>query len=584
MWRRDLPLLAVVVVAAVAGAGIGAAAMGGLDRISQTYDGLFHLNAAAWILDTGDASSFHLYQITHPGDGNEFYPAAWHALVAGIVQLSGCGIPTATNVAWIATSSAIWTPGVAALAAQLAPAARGRLAAAAAAVLSVGATGFPLLLLAWGTLYPTGLAYTLLPTGLILTVRLCRWVLGRTRHRLPVRISSLMLAVSWLLGAAFAHPRSMFSLLVIAVPLLVVTAATAVSRLWTHRGLRRRIVIMLGSVAALVVGVGTVGVIYVYRAFNVAARPISDHLNGGPATARQGPLPALLQGVGLAPLDPRVDTVVLAPAIGIAALAAVGAVFAARRRGQRWLLAAWLVSLLLWVLASGSNSDLAKVLTGVWYKDKFRLFPLIALTALLLATLTITVFADAVLRRTRTPERRRTVLVAVVVATAVIATAGAQLPSTSSSVAAVFRLPNSTKSGALLDRDEYRLLARLDRTVPAGDIVVGDPWDGSALSWAIGSRRSLFPHLAGVWSPDAVTIAQRLDQAAVDPEVCAAVNRLDAHWVVHDPELLWGQPAEAQFWAGIDRAVATPGLLTEVDAEGSSRLYRVSICDAPNAG
>jgi hypothetical protein len=107
--------------------------------------------------------------------------------------------------------------------------------------------------------------------------------------------------------------------------------------------------------------------------------------------------------------------------------------------------------------------------------------------------------------------------------------------------------------------------------------VAGDPWDGSTLSWALGDRRSLFPHLAGEWSPDQLLVASALQTVRTDPVVCAAVQRLGIRYVVEDPELLWGRPADAAPFVGFHLAVQQH-VLIPVARIGSAGLYRIPDC------
>src|SRR5690606_16511224 len=144
-------------------------AMGSLDALSQSYDGVFHLNAVAYLLDTGDASSFHLYRMTHPGDDVEFYPAAWHATVALVVQLTGASVPGASNAVWTGVAALVWVPGAALATSCIL---RKRAAGAIGALLASAFAAFPMLLLSWGTLYPTGLAYAGIPFGIAVLVAL----------------------------------------------------------------------------------------------------------------------------------------------------------------------------------------------------------------------------------------------------------------------------------------------------------------------------------------------------------------------------------------------------------------------------
>jgi hypothetical protein len=574
-WTRGDVVVSIVVGAAAVVAGVlVVAGFGSWDRISETYDGVFHLNAIAWIQSTGDASSFDLYRMTHPGTDNEFYPAAWHALVASTVQLTGASIPVATNAVWIAMQSLVWMPGIALLASVIAPARWRSLAAAVAAIAAIGFVGFPALLLAWGTLYPTALAYALLPVGLAFTVRLLRWLIAAPLdRRLPFPWIAVTAFAVWIVASAFAHPRSLFGWVVLAAPLVVIEGCRTIARIWRRPRARRPLVIVLASIAAALLGVVLVGGIYVYKTFDLAHRPIADHLNGGPATASQGILASLGQAIGLNPPEPNLPGQLPVSWL-LAALVVIGVVVAALRPRTRWIVIAWLLAIAFYVLAAGTNADIAKVLTGVWYKDKFRLFALLPVVQVpFVALLVVEVARRARGRVGVIVTSTAVVLVAAAVVTSNAVTAG---PATISSA---FRLPAHDKQGRLLDADEETLLKRLPTLVPAGQIVAGDPWDGSTLSWALGHRQSLFPHLAGEWSPDELLVAGALDTIRVDPNVCAAVQRLGIHWVVEDPQLLWGAPVDAAPYAGFHRAVQA-GVLIPVARVGSAGLYRIPDCTA----
>jgi hypothetical protein len=146
-----------------------------------------------------------------------------------------------------------------------------------------------------------------------------------------------------------------------------------------------------------------------------------------------------------------------------------------------------------------------------------------------------------------------------------------------SQVARTFALPSTDKGGLLLDADEVRLLREVSTVVPAGQRILGDPWDGSALVWVFGGREPVFPHLTGTWGPDRDVVATRLGEAGSAPEVCAALDRLRVRYVVADPEKLWGGDPQAAYFSGIDGAVQS-GVLVPVRSEGSAALYRIDAC------
>src|SRR5690606_4442883 len=136
---------------------------------------------------------------------------------------------------------------------------------------------------------------------------------------------------------------------------------------------------LVGSVAA---------VLLVFRYFDVAARPVSDRLNGGPATAHQGFGETLLLAISGAPIVSPFETPT-APAILLSLAIAGGLAAVVIVRREWWILAAVVAVVLLYAAAAGSNSDFAKILTGLWYKDKYRLISLLPVLAVPLVAVAV---------------------------------------------------------------------------------------------------------------------------------------------------------------------------------------------------
>lgn len=551
------------------------------DLISQTYDAVFHLNAAAAIQQNGDASSFNLYAINHTKENSEFYPAAWHSLVAAVSSLTGSGIPIATNAAWIAVAATVWPLGCAWLAVVLfGERYSAVLLATSAALLSSAFAAFPYLLLDWGTLYPTFVAYCILPVGLGLLALALPWSSARSvgswrpwAIRAPWRVWLLLAA--WLLAAAFAHPRSIISWVLIGTPLVL---TWIVSGLWrmSRDPLRRRFALTIAGALGGIILVGSISAtLLVFRYYNVSERPIADHLNGGPATATQDSWQSLLQALGSAPIVTPSKEALPVPLL-LAAVVLVAVVITLFTPGLRWLGVAYLLVVLLYCLAAGTNSDFAKVATGLWYKDKYRLMAILPILAVPM-TAALGAAALAAAQRWRSSVAVR--VVAALIGATVLASAwfGSTLAGMQGSIGQVFRDPDSEKDGALLDKDQLLLLERLPEEVPADAVIAGNPWNGSGMSWAIGSRESLFPHVAGVWDHDRRVVAKRLDKIESNPAVCAALDALGVEWVLADSEVFGNGDPSAELFRGIDRAVAS-GVLTEVDREGSAALYRIDEC------
>lgn len=572
-WR-SLSLLGAAALSSIACGALLLAGIGDPENISLSYDAVFHLSASAAVLETGDASSLSLYEVSNPGTAaSDFYPAAWHSLVALIAASAGVGIPVATNAAVVAVAVAAWIPGVVFLTDALFPRHRRRtLLLVAAAVLASCFAAFPYLLVDWGTLYPTYLAYALLPAGLGLLVLILR---GERRL-----LTGGLLAV-WLLAEVFAHPRSLPTYAVLATPLLVTAVTVALVRMHRNEETRRRarlsaVTLVAGAVIALPLALLTL-----FSLFDTPGRPISDRLNGGPARANQAALDALGQAVGLGPVVSPSETAV-PPSVLLAAAVLLGVVLCLRHPSLLWVVASWGALVVLYTLAASSDADAAKVLTGLWYKDKYRLMAALPVLAAPLAALGVATAANALTRLLQARAGRGSALVVTSLLLAAVASSSWSGPSLQGVVSAtrtVFTAADDAATGALIDEDARKLLETVDDHVPEGRLVLGNPWRGAALTWPLGDREPVFPHLTGDWDEPRIVLAQRLDAALVDPAVCAAAEELGATYVFTSGGLLGGGGEPAAFYSGIDRAIGVPGLLTEVAREGDAALYALTACE-----
>ncbi|MGT2425314.1 DUF6541 family protein [Amnibacterium kyonggiense] len=271
----------------------------------------------------------------------------------------------------------------------------------------------------------------------------------------------------------------------------------------------------------------------------------------------------------------------------LAVVAFVGLIAALLRPGLRWVVITYLALVLLYGFAAGSDSDLAKIATGLWDKDKFRIVAILPTIGVPLAAWTITAGAAELtgslrgrVARRQDPRPLTVVLVTAVVTALVAVTAwtGPALGGVSSAMGDVFALPAHQKHGLLLDADEAALLERVGEFVPKGQVIVGNPWNGSALAWALGGRRVLFPHLGGYWDYDGRVIERHLDDFATDARVCPAVRAEHVRWVVTDPGRLAGDRKAAARFSAIDRVVTAPGGAVLVASSGSTRLWRLTAC------
>lgn len=524
------------------------------DNISQTYDNVFHFNAVAQILRSGDASPLHM-NLSSPHSATNFYPTLWHASVALVSQLSGSGIAVSTNAFAIATGALVWPAGMLFLARPFLP--RGPRSVLPLAVVVTAFSAFPYLLLTWGVLYPNVLSTALIPYALGFTH------LALRSRPLEVRLPSvsMWIAAAGALGAAtLAQPNALFGYAALVFPLLLATLLTVwraplplSTRVW------RTVALALAACAVLALWI-LVRTGDNVRVFEGKIRlALESALGNGPFTGSHA--------WGLT----------LLIALGIAALVVL--------KRHRWLPISYLVTLGLYTIASGMNGPFRTMITGAWYNDANRLAALIPIAAIPLAGVGAALLMDWLVagftaffaaRRDRPAGR---VLTAVAAAGTVLLIASMSIGQPIAVQLDRMRANYSfTADSPLLSPDEEQLLERLDRTVPKDAVVLGDPWSGTAFALGIADRKVVFPHLKGDFGAEAYQLGA--DFRDLGSRACPLVQDLHVSYVLefggrqyrirgsNTPELFRGL-----------RDLQDSPILTEVDRQGDAVLYRITGCN-----
>lgn len=546
------------------------------DRISQTYDNVFHLSATAAILDGFSGSPFTLRSLIETEGGFAYYPAGWHLLAAQTAQLSGQSVAVAFNACWIAVAALVWLPGVAWLAQTVAP--RRFAVPAATAALALGAAfgPFPYALLGWGTIYPTYLAHALLPAAVAVTVLAIRGVVAarRARGRAVVVASLGVLAAVGALGVA--HPRVLPTWVIVGTPFVVAFIAQRVAVAWRRGGAHRRRAVRAVAIASgVVVAAFAAAFAYAVVGLGLFDEPLSDRLDGPQARAVQTVGEGLAQALLQQSMTGATGAITAAaPLLAVVVLG--GVALAVRRGGMRWVAASFAVGVLLFALAAGSDGDIAKILTGTWYKDRYRLAAAIPVLAVPLAAVCIA-WIGARLRHIRARSRSAWSAVAAV---AVLATSAPILGATgmSEATASVFRMPDADAERQIVSQKQIDFMENEVRgIVPPDQRVLGDPWDGSALTQLFADREPVFPHVNGQWDPHRLALAWHLDDIDENPDVCAALDALRVRYVLFDPHEFGGGDPAGNHFPGPHAAVER-GMFEQVATDGTTALFRIDQC------
>jgi hypothetical protein len=544
------------------------------EGITQGYDTVFHLNAVQNVLDTGNASSFAISSFMLPAGKSVFYPAAWHALVSLLVQLTGISIPAATNIMWLLVGGIVWPLSCVFFVRVLAGSKPAVLLAAGA--LAAAFPAFPYLLLYYGTTYPNALADAIVPQGLGLCLIVAR---GHKQAYLP-RSVAIVLLVLFLPGAFLAQPNSIFAMALILTPLLAAILVAWLSRAFSaslSRGFSR-----LGQLAGLG---GTFGVV-------LFVTPQFRSLFNYTSPKSMSFLHAIWRSFTSAPEPTR------SPAIALTALVILGLLVAVARHRLWWMIGSLALTVLVYALAVGSNGRLAEQVLAPWWDNPERVAALLPMVGVPLAAIGLGWLCGHIAgyaRRVRLPASWRHAQLPASWRTIGFGGSGAPLLAGAAAVALTvfnptmtqmdaalgraYHVPASPQAQAQLDTDELALIGKLDSLTTPNDVIANNPYNGSGLAMALAHRKLLFPYSS--MTPDdgdLQLVSKWLNTVGTDPAVCAAAHRKGMTYLLDFGTDFIAAAANAKAsYPGIDLASGS-GAFSLVAQVGHAKLYKLQAC------
>lgn len=561
-WLAGAGHAAAVIVAAFLISRRLIAAFGRPESFSQTFDNVFHLNAVRYIQETGSGSSFTVSSMT----GGGFYPSAWHDLVALLADVTGASIPVAVNVTNLVVGSIVWPLGCIFLAHKILG--NRVIVSTVAGILAAGFGAFPLLLLDFGVLYPNFLGNALLPTALGLGLQ----ALGLVQQTSQRGLMDWLLLLAVLPGLTLAHPSSTMALLALmAAPFLFFWARATAKII---RGSRKPWPPLAGMVALLAVASAMATVVW------MVVRPPEE-------AALWPPVETTGRAIG---------EVITSSGIGrpvswaIMALAITGLVSLLMRRTQLWLVGMYIVIAGLFVVVTSFGlGPVRTFFTGIWYNDPPRLASLLPVVILPLAAvgavrcwdrwilpLAVKFPMGGGLRSPSQPGGSSYLAVGaaacILAGLLVMSTQQANVREAVAFAARSYQLSNDSP---LISSDEMALLDRIPTEVPQDATLAGNPWNGSALAYALTGRKLLQLHILSELPDGAEQVFTRLNAAKSDPAVCPAVQRLNVGYVLDfgHREVHGGDHG----FKGLDNLEAD-GVASVVDSQGQAKLYKLTAC------
>lgn len=558
-----------VVVVALIGAALGSLAIClqlkqaiiTPESYSQSYDNIFHLNAIRYIDQYRDASSLTLNSLSGVPGTFAFYPAGWHDLVSLIYFLFPHSIPAATNATTFVVAALIWPLSMAGLAIRINR--TDPVFAGSAGALSGAFLAFPGLTLKWGILYPNMLGLAILPSFLVIAIDIVSTISRGNLKSLPILFLTAVIAGA---GLALAHPNSVTSAAVLILPLCV-GRLVFFSRFNLPRprqtGIRRD-TLLRRSLLAFV----TLICISVWH----FVRPASG-ASTWPPTLRQ----SYAVGEFLTNAFQANDVQLLA-----SVLMAVGVFSFARCAESRWLVWSWSLTGFLWVVVTSfQQGSVRNALTGPWYNDSFRLAALTVIVCLPMAAQGMTsiagVLSQFVTSTGAAIELKKRLRVLVTVLAIVASAALCWTPSMQQATSSIRHEFTLSKDSLLITDDEQAVLDHIDNYVPPDAVIIVNPWQGSALAYALEDRKVTSYHSLSSPLPEYLPILNDLRNAGTDPAVCKAIRATDAIYLLQFDDTLDIGKDSMREYAGLQGVVGPP-VVVPVFTSGDVGLYRVTAC------
>ncbi|MDR7301851.1 DUF6541 family protein [Haloactinomyces albus] len=527
--------------------------------MSQTYDAVFHYNALRWVLESGEASS-----LTLGGFGATFYPGAWHDITSLVVLSSNASLTVAANMASGVIAVLVWPLACLFLSRQVfGPAIP---ALAITGTVSVSFAAFPWGLLNFGVLWPNALGFALVPIGVGAGLS----ILGLTTQDTLNRTAAWGLLITSVLATGFAQPNTTFSL---AALLLLPACQALLSWMRGQHRAGRTVRGLLGGAAAVALAVG----VWVF----VHSLPMVTGIKDFP----WAPYTSVAGAVGEVLLNATNGREAL---WWISAAVVAGMFFAFRDRSTLWLPPAHMATAVLFVMTAAIQSSTTHIFTGFWYNDSYRLAAMVPITGVLLAVYGVTGVAVKLRERVNLQElpirMRNTRLASAPALTGVLGALLLVVVATGyqeefvDDINGTYNKPANVQA-TLVDPAERAFYSRIDDIVPEDAVVANNPWDGSAMLWALTGTHVLFPHLSQSGSTEAQGyLAEHLNEASNNPKVCRLVHRLDVRYVINGTFRFWLDDNRIDNYPGLTNLRMNPGFEL-VEQQGRMELYRITACD-----
>lgn len=413
-----------------------------------------------------------------------FYPSIFHLLAALSILTSGVAVQTAENITAAVIIAMVYMSGCYALFRAIEPSNRNLTIAGVVGSLLI--VGFPWRFIVWGPLYPNLLSLSLIPAALSVEIEICNSI---KENKLDLRQVFLFLLT--IIAVSGSHPNGLFTLGVLSIGLLSDTLFSKV-RATTKKGKFIPVFATLGFLAC-VIAIWTI--CFLLPAFQGVVNykwPANQSLH-------KAVISLLFFGFTRDSGDPI-----------LLILLCIGIVHTMRKKEFRWLVASYLLTAFMFIIAVSSDGVVKQYLCGFWYCDHNRIAACTSLAAMPLICIGIaSVFSlldNSVsnwhsIKTKGTPiiKLSASVLIILIVCFPFFIDNYLGYPTTFQDYKRLLDYKFDKESPSVYSSDEVDFVDKSDKLIKPGAKVINIPFDGSCLAYDIQGLNTYYrdPHISG---------------------------------------------------------------------------------------
>ena len=464
----------------------------GLDAFQPDNDNATHLAiiknmASSKILSVLSTSAYFDTSVSPDiNTAGVFYPSIFHLLAALSIFTSGVAVQAAENITAAVIIAMVYTSGCYALFRAIEPNNRNLTIAGAVGCLLI--VGFPWRFIVWGPLYPNLLSLSLIPAALSVEIEICN-----TIKENKLELSQVLLFLLTIIAVCGSHPNGLFTLGVLSIGLLSDTLFSKVRA--TKKG---KFIPVFATLGFLVCVIAIWTICFLLPAF----QGVVNYKWPANQTLHKAVISLLFFGFTRDSRDPI-----------LLILLCIGIVCIMRRKEFRWIVASYLLTAFMFIVAVSSDGVVKQYLCGFWYCDHNRIAACTSLAAMPLICIGLASLFSLLENKVSNWHSIKTigtpiiklsvsVLIILVVCFPFFIDNYLGYPTTFQDYTRLLDYKFDKKSPSVYSSDEVDFVEKADKLIKPETKVINIPFDGSCFAYDIQDLNIYYrdPHVSGAKS------------------------------------------------------------------------------------